>query len=210
MNPGYISAFCMLIIVVVIWMGLLDGLLKRLKLGQRTLFILIFAMYMASGWTIPLGTYTAISIGSFVLPLLFFLFLWSRLAYESRNYSFAAALLLGVTLFLLRYMLQLDPILHVMNETYLIACTAAALPILMSRHAELILIIEGLGLCFMEILTELLLHPKNFFVVVGDFVFRDALVFSLCTALLVHTAVFRCVDASASFMRKVLVRRSRW
>lgn len=209
MNPGYISAFCMLIIAVVIWMGLLDGLLERLKLGQRTLFILLFVMYMTSGWMIPLGTYTAIGIGNFILPLLFFLFLWSRLMYESRNYSFAAALLLGVTLFLLRYMLQLDPILHVVNEIYLIACTAAVLPILMSRHVELILIIEGLGLCFMEILTQLLLYPKDFFVVVGDFVFRDALVFSLCAALLVHTAVFRCVDASASLMRKVLVRRSR-
>lgn len=198
----------MLVIGIIGWMGLLDGLLSSLRMRPRTLFILLLTVYVMSGWHVPLGG-TAVSVGGFALPLLCFLFLWAKLTQENRSYAFAAALLLGVTLFLLRYMLQLDPILHVTDEVYLIACAAALLPLLLSRYTALILIIEGLGLCFMEVLSQLFLYPKGFVAMLGDFAFRDALILSVCAALLTHAFVYRCVDASAALMRKVLVKRSR-
>jgi hypothetical protein len=209
MNPGYLSAFCLLLIAVLAWMGLLDGLLSRLQIRLRTFYALLFAHYLASGWYIPFGPYITLSVGTFLLPIVFFLFLWGRQERESRNYSFAAALLAGVTLFLLRYIIRLDPVLHVVDEVYLVAGVAVVLTVVMSRQADQALIIMGLGLCLMEIVTQVLVYSSVNAVTLGEFAFRDALVFSLLTGLLVHAAVFRCIDASGALARKVLVRRSR-
>ncbi|GED12747.1 hypothetical protein AM501_19495 [Aneurinibacillus migulanus] len=209
MNPGYLSAICLLLIVVLGWMGALDGLLARLQIRMRTFLALLFAVYLTSGWHIPLGSITSVSVGAFVLPAMYFFFLWGRQERDIRSYNFAAALLTGVTLFLLRYVLKLDPVLHIVDEIYLIAGATAILPLVMSRHAEQVITIAGLGLCFMEVMSWMFLNPPGFPTVIGEFSFRDSLVFSLLLALLLHMVVFRCVDASTTLVRKVLVKRSR-
>lgn len=209
MNPGYLSAICLLLIVVLGWMGALDGLLARLQIRMRTFLALLFAVYLTSGWHIPLGSITSVSVGAFVLPAMYFFFLWGRQERDIRSYNFAAALLTGVTLFLLRYVLKLDPVLHIVDEIYLIAGATAILPLVMSRHAEQVVTIAGLGLCFMEVMSWMFLNPPGFPTVIGEFSFRDSLVFSLLLALLLHMVVFRCVDASTTLVRKVLVKRSR-
>lgn len=209
MNPGYLSAICLLLIVVLGWMGALDGLLARLQIRMRTFLALLFAVYLTSGWHIPLGSITSVSVGAFVLPAMYFFFLWGRQERDIRSYNFAAALLTGATLFLLRYVLKLDPVLHIVDEIYLIAGATAVLPLVMSRHAEQVITIAGLGLCFMEVMSWMFLNPPGFPTVIGEFSFRDSLVFSLLLALLLHMVVFRCVDASTTLVRKVLVKRSR-
>lgn len=209
MNPGYLSAICLLLIVVLGWMGALDGLLARLQIRMRTFLAFLFAVYLTSGWHIPLGSITSVSVGAFVLPVMYFFFLWGRQERDIRSYNFAAALLTGVTLFLLRYVLKLDPVLHIVDEIYLIAGATAILPLVMSRHAEQVITIAGLGLCFMEVMSWMFLNPPGFPTVIGEFSFRDSLVFSLLLALLLHMVVFRCVDASTTLVRKVLVKRSR-
>lgn len=209
MNPGYLSAICLLFIVVLGWMGALDGLLVRLQLRMRTFLALLFAIYVTSGWYIPLGSIISVSIGALVLPAVYFFFLWGRQERDIRSYNFAAALLTGVTLFLLRYVLKLDPVLHVVAETYLIAGATAVLPLVMGRHAEQVITIAGLGLCFMEVMSGIFLNPPGIPAVIGEFSFRDSLVFSLFMALLLHMVVFRCVDVSTTLVRKVLVKRSR-
>jgi hypothetical protein len=209
MNPGYLSAFCLLLIALLVWMGTLHNMIGRLGLRPRTFYLFLFLLFVTSGWYIPLGANAEISIGAFFLPMSLFLFLWGRQERDNRTYSFAAALLAGVTLFLLRYMLKLDPVLQVTGEVYLIAGVAVALTPLMSRQAEQCLLTMGLGLCFMEVLTQLLLYPSRHFITLGEFAFRDVLVFSLFIGLFLRAVLFHCMDVSISLVRKALVRRSR-
>jgi hypothetical protein len=209
MNPGYLSFFCLFIVAVLGWMGLFDEFLSRLQLQKRAFFLLLISICLTSAWYIPLYADSAVSIGTFVLPLGFFCFLWGKEERDSRTYTLAAALLTGVTLFLFRYMLQLDPVLRIVDEVYLIAAVTAVLSIVISRRTEQTLSIIGLGLMFMEILVQFLLRAQVQPIVLGDFSFRDALIFSMLFALLLHSVVFNCIEISVSLARKALVKRSR-
>ncbi|AMA73593.1 MULTISPECIES: hypothetical protein [Aneurinibacillus] len=208
MNPGYLSFVCLFFILVFSWMGTMDALFSRLRIQARTFFILLGVFYLTSGWFIPFGM-GACSVGAFLLPFVFFFALWSRQERDIRQYSFTAALLCGVTLFLFRYMLMIDPILQVADEVYLVAGVAASLAPFMTRKPEQAFIIIGFGLCLMEVLVQFFLYSYAPSVTLGGFIFRDMLVLSLLVGMALHSVLFFCLRISMSLMRKVLVKRGR-
>ncbi|WCN36725.1 YphA family membrane protein [Aneurinibacillus uraniidurans] len=202
MNAGYLSFCCLLLIWIVGWMGMLDGLSQRIGIRPRVFLFLLLVVLLTGNIEVHaygIGLY----MGSFLLPLGMFTYVWAREEKDVRRYILTAALLAGVTLFLLRYMLRLDPVLQIVGENYLLASVALLLALMMSRDVAHGLAIVGLAFCIMDILFAGYTYQLNRQSVIGSLAFRDGLVLALIVSLSGQCVMAACVDIGIGTVRRL-------
>ncbi|BAU28914.1 hypothetical protein DFP93_103239 [Aneurinibacillus soli] len=202
MNAGYFSFCCLLLIWIVGWMGMLDGLSWRIGIRPRFFLFLLLAVLLTGNIEVQaygIGLY----IGSFLLPLGLFAYVWAREEKDARRYVLTAALLAGVTLFLLRYMLRLDPVLQIVEENYLLASVALLLTLMMSRDAAHGLVIVGLAFCIADILFAGYTYQLNGQSIIGSLSFRDGLVLALIVSLSGQRMIAICIDIGTGMARRL-------
>lgn len=139
----------------------------------------------------------------------FFFYLWMKEQEEIRPHLLAGGLLAGATLFLLRYMLWLDPVLQIGGETYLVALLAVSLSLLIARTLFHVFIVIGIGVSVMEVILEAWTYERSGYFIVGDLHYRDILVFSLLVSLVSWQVFVSAVGAGFFAVRKLFARRSR-
>lgn len=202
MNAGYLSFCCLLLIWIIGWMGLLDELSRRIGIRPRVFLFLLIAVLLTGN--IEVQVYgIGLSVGSFLLPLGLFAYVWAREEKDARRYILAAALLAGVTLFMLRYMLRLDPVLQIVGEDYLLASGALLLTLMMSRDAAHGLAIVGLALCIADVLFAGYTYQLNGQSVIGSLSFRDGLVLALIVSLSGQRVMTIGIDIGTGLARRV-------
>lgn len=206
MNAGYFSFCCLLLIWIVGWMGLLDELSRRIGIRPRVFLFLLLAVLLAGN--IEVQAYgIGLSIGSFLLPLGLFAYVWAREEKDARRYILAAALLAGATLFMLRYMLRLDPVLQIVEENYLLASGALLLTLIMSRDLAHGMAIMGLAFCMADILFAGYTYQLSGQGMIGSLAFRDGLVLALIVSLSGQRVMVVCLDIGAGLVQRMLGMR---
>lgn len=183
MNPGYITYLCMFILLILLWMGWLRTFLLQIGIGEKGFATLLGLYFLFSFFVLPLGDYIRINVGLFLFPALLFFWVWGNEAGENRMNIFASFLLVGVNLFLLRYVIRIDPVLLVMNETFMVSIAAILLVLILGRDSKQVFLIGGMGVYFSELLYQgwIFFHEGQPFL--GDGMFSDIILLSLLIAL---------------------------
>ncbi|WP_047152643.1 hypothetical protein [Aneurinibacillus tyrosinisolvens] len=209
MNAGYLSLFCVIILLILQWMGWLNPFLSQLRIRPYVFVSLLLTVYAGSGWVLSLTPHIQVYPVTYALPLVFFFYLWMKEQEEIRPHLLAGGLLAGATLFLLRYMLWLDPVLQIGGETYLVALLAVSLSLLIARTLFHVFIVIGIGVSVMEVILEAWTYERSGYFIVGDLHYRDILVFSLLVSLVSWQVFVSAVGAGFFAVRKLFARRSR-
>lgn len=189
MNSGHIAYLFMFILLIMLWMGWLRSFLMQIKVRERLFALFLAFSFLFSFLNVPITDKFSINIGLFLFPMLLFLWVWGNEDKESRMNIFASFLLLGVNLFLLRYVIRIDPVLLIMSEALMIGLVAMIIVLILGKNIKQVFLITGMGVYLMEFLYQgwVYIHSKE--MVWGDGVFCDALLFSLIGAVLLRRGI---------------------
>lgn len=189
MNPGQIAYLCLFILLIMLWMGWLRSFLMQIKVKEGAFALFLALAFFFSFLNLPITGNFHINIGLFLFPILLFSWVWGNEDKDSRMNIIASCLLLGVNLFLLRYVIRIDPVLLMMSEAYMIGFVAMILVLILGKNMKQVFLITGMGLYLMEFLYQgwVYIHSKE--MLWGDGVFCDALLFSLIGAVILRRAI---------------------
>ncbi|WP_027417472.1 YphA family membrane protein [Aneurinibacillus terranovensis] len=207
MNPGYLSLLCLFIIYVLYWMGSLQPVFRSLCIKPALFLFALPVGCLLSSCAIPFTSGVSVSLG-YILWLGLFMMFWGREGYEVRLYLFPSAMLVGVSLFLLRYVLQLDPVLQFMAQPYFVAVASLVITFFLAYDISHTFIMTGLGLCMMEIFDSVWLYSQAGEVTVGDLSFIDVLLLSLLVST-VGKQFTSVILTRLTNPRKLLLRKGR-
>lgn len=186
MNPGYFTYLCIFILYILLWMNWLSPFLQQLQISEKT-FALLLTLYLVFSFVIvPYKGSVQLNVGLFIFPALLLYWVWGKEEKDSRIMTVSSVLLVGVNLFLLRYVIRIDPVLLIIGETYLCAFIAVILGLILAKSQKQAFLILGLGLYLMEFFFQWWSFTRGGAVYFGDGMFSDIFLLSLLGGLLLH------------------------
>ncbi|HBI02442.1 MAG TPA: hypothetical protein DDY49_00240 [Paenibacillaceae bacterium] len=188
MNPGYFTYLCIFILYILLWMNWLTPFLQQMQISEKT-FALLLTMYLVFSFVVlPYQGSVQINVGIFVFPALLLYWAWGKEGKDSRIMIVSSFLLVGVNLFLLRYIIRIDPVLLVIKESYLCAFIAIISGLILAKSQKDVFLILGSGLYLMELLFQWWSYTRGGEVYFGDGMFSDIFLLSLLGGLLLRRA----------------------
>ncbi|HJV46542.1 MAG TPA: hypothetical protein VJ824_12555 [Bacillota bacterium] len=173
MNTGYQALIIIWFLILFSWIGFFDRFFQLHPMNKRWVIRFLLLFLFGAGYQIPLPDHGQLSIISFLLPFVISVWVWIRLGDTNRLHVLTASFLVGTSIFLLRLLLQLDPVLMVMNEKYMQVGLMLFL-VNVATHAPIQqFVLLGFGLTFSEIGFQYYQWEKTGHYELGSFAYCD-------------------------------------
>ncbi|WCK56065.1 hypothetical protein PP175_09210 [Aneurinibacillus sp. Ricciae_BoGa-3] len=196
MNPGYIASLCLFILFVLYWMGSLEAVRK----SARKVIVGFTAALVSGAWDIPVRPSLSINLSFLVAGFLFF-YLWSREAANQRTQIFMAGLLVGTSLFLVRYLLYLDPVLQIADLLYCQVAVSLALTVTLARTLPEAILISTFGTLAFEVFNEVWQYTLFGSAALGGMAFLDSLILSTLVSAVGKAFILSLYDHAFSMYK---------
>jgi hypothetical protein len=188
MNPGYFTYVCIFILFILLWMNWLVPFLQQMQISEKTFAFLLTIYVVFSFVVLPYKGHVQVNVGLFILPALLLYWAWGKEERDNRIMIVSSFLLVGVNLFLLRYVIRIDPVLLIMDEPYLCSSIAIILGLILAKSQKHVFLILGSGLYLMEILFQWWSYTRGGDLYFGDGMFSDIFLLSLVGGIFLRRA----------------------
>ncbi|GAB7386246.1 hypothetical protein BSNK01_00810 [Bacillaceae bacterium] len=155
MNDGYIAFFAYWFMLLLWFSGFFDNWLKKAGIPFWALGGILIAAAFAHWVKLDVAAGVELNAGGFLLPFLLAFAMWTKAEERYRLTLLTQAFFTGATLFLLREMFRLDPVLMVVDELYLLAVAAVVISFVAAKSFAHLFIVLAMGLSFQETLFQL-------------------------------------------------------
>ncbi|WP_139489189.1 YphA family membrane protein [Brevibacillus dissolubilis] len=176
MNEGIVAIILQWSMLCLIWMGSLDGPLRQIGLGRRSALAFVTAWIVCSfsSWQLYFLP-VHVNVGGVLVPLLFAGWCWAAVPKKRRMPLLIATFMSAVMVFVVRKMLFFDPVLLVLEDTFLVPIVVVVILYGMTRsrlyHFFMLLLALPLSdalymLSYLDQLTDLELgsgHAQDMF-----------------------------------------------
>jgi len=198
MNPGYFTYLCILILFILLWMDWFEPFLKQMQIKKRAFAFYLMFYLLFSFVTFSMFGLFQLNVGLFVFPALLLFWGWGTENRENRMMIFSSFILVGVNLFLLRYVIRLDPVLLILEEPFLCTLVAVIFGLFLARSQKDVFLIIGSGIYLMEILFQWWTYTRGGNVYLGEGMFSDIFLLSIIGGLFLRRG-FEWVMSCLSF-----------
>lgn len=189
MNPGYFTYLSIFILFILLWMNWLTPFLQQIQVSEKTFALLLTVYLVFSFVVLPYKGHVQINLGLFLFPAMLLYWVWAKEDKDSRIMLLSSFLLVGVNLFLLRYLIRIDPVLLFVGESYLCAMIAVILGLILAKSQKQVFIILGSGIYLMEVLFQGWSYSQGGDIYLGDGMFSDIFLLSLLGGLLLRRGI---------------------
>ncbi|WP_232696301.1 YphA family membrane protein [Brevibacillus daliensis] len=137
MNDGIVALLLQWLFLCIVWMGLADRLLAKMKVKRSTVLVIVTCFLLTGFAEWKLYFYPAIvNVSGFLLPLAVAALIWSgnSSSLQERSRLFLGALILIFSLVFLRKIIFWNPVLLLLDEKILIPLITISLCFFLARH----------------------------------------------------------------------------
>lgn len=173
MIDGYMSFLCLWLTLVLLWMGSLDNFLSKIGIGKKMFIIWLVGTAIFMFFSVEVAPFLTVNIGGFLLPLFFTVWLWNRSGDLHFVHLFSVSCLLSSTLFLMKKLFFLDPVLMVIPELDFLLITTVLLTIIAVKTAAQTLFVITFGLIGSDLLYQISSFDSVGMIILGSTNFRD-------------------------------------
>jgi hypothetical protein len=173
MNPGYLALIVIWFLILLTWIGCFDRYLQINHVKKSIVMTFLIISLFGTWYTQPLVMGGRISFVSFLLPLAISWFMWLREDDNIQIHLLTASFLIGTSIFLLRLLLQIDPVLMFINEHYMQVALTLFLLVVAARGFTQQFILLVFGLTFGEVGFQYYLWEKTSHFQLGSLDYSD-------------------------------------